>query len=51
MNEEQFNSEKNYKVALSISKSMLSKRLITDKEYNKIDRMLMEKYKPIIGSL
>ncbi|MCD3234337.1 hypothetical protein IRP63_08680 [Clostridium botulinum] len=51
MSEEQFNSEKNYRVALYLAKSMVLKGLITDKEYNKIDRMLMEKYKPIIGSL
>lgn len=51
MSKEQFNSEKNYRVSLFIAKSMLSKKLITDKEYSKIDRMLIEKYKPIIGSL
>lgn len=51
MSEEQFKRERNYRIALSIAKSMLSRKLITDQEYSKIDKMLVAKYNPIIGSL
>jgi hypothetical protein len=51
MTHEQFEREKNYRVSLTISKAMLSKRLITEKEYSKIDSMLITKYKPILGGL
>lgn len=51
MSHEQFDGEKNYRVSLTIAKAMLSKKIITDKEYSIIDTMLIAKYKPIIGSL
>lgn len=51
MTQEQFEREKNYRVSISIAKSMVSKQLITGHEYKKIDAMLIKKYKPIIGSL
>jgi len=51
MSREQFESEKNYRVALSIAKAMLSKGLISTQEYSAINTMLIAKYSPIIGSL
>jgi hypothetical protein len=48
---EQFEGEKNYRVALSIAKTMLGKGLINDREYRKINTMLIDKYRPIIGTL
>lgn len=51
MSQEQFKRERNYRVALSIAKSMFSRNLITEAEYRKIDKMLVSKYKPIIGGL
>ncbi len=51
MNHEQFKRERNYRVSLAIAKSMRSKKLITEQEYSKIDKMLITKYTPIIGSL
>jgi hypothetical protein len=51
MTQEQFESEKNYRVSITIAKAMLSKKLITEHEYSKIDTMLITKYKPVIGSL
>ncbi len=47
----QFEGERSYRVSLAIAKSMLIKKLITEQEYNKINKMLISKYKPIIGSL
>lgn len=51
MNQEQFNRERNYRVSIAIAKSMLLRKLITTQDYNKIDKMLISKYKPIIGSI
>ena len=51
MTSDQFEREKNYMVSLFIAKNMLSKGLITDKEYRRIDAMLVDKYKPVIGVL
>ena len=51
MTHEQFEHEKDYRVSITISKAMLSKRLITEHEYGKIDTMLIAKYKPVFGGL
>lgn len=51
MTSEQFEGEKNYRVSLIIAKAMLAKGLINNKEYKKIDDMLITKYCPIIGVL
>jgi hypothetical protein len=51
MTAEQFNREKSYCAAISIAKALLSKGLITEKEYGKIDTILIGKYRPIIGGL
>jgi hypothetical protein len=51
MTQEQFKREKNYRVSLAIAKVMLSRKLINEKEYSKIDTMLITKYKPVFGGL
>lgn len=51
MTQEQFEREKNYQAALSIAKSMLSRGFISEREYRKIDTILIAKYRPILGSL
>jgi len=51
MTKEQFECEKNYRVSIAIAKVMLSRQLINEKDYSKIDTMLIKKYKPIVGGL
>lgn len=51
MTEEQFNAEKMYQVSLSLANSMLNKGLLTTDEFTKINVFLLEKYRPILGSL
>ncbi len=51
MTQDQFQREKNYQITHSITKSMLQKGLITDQEYKKIDAIMLEKYRPLLGSL
>ena len=51
MTSEQFKSEKEYQVRMSIMKTMLKMGLITKSEYDKIDTKFLKKYSPIFGSL
>ena len=51
MTSEQFKSEKEYQVRMSIMKTMLKMGLITKSEYDKIDTKFLNKYAPIFGGL
>ena len=51
MNEEMFRAEKLYQTTMAVAKTMLSKELITPKEYEIIDSKMLEKYRPLLGSL
>jgi hypothetical protein len=51
MTHEQFEHEKNYRVALCVAKIMLKCGLITDQEYHKINTILIKKYCPVFGGL
>ena len=47
----QFEREKNYGAVMAVARAMLSKGLITEKDYHKIDTIYKAKYCPIIGAL
>lgn len=51
MTKEQFEGEKNYRVSIVIAKTMLARKIINEKDYIKINTMLISKYKPVIGGL
>jgi len=51
MTHEQFDHEKNYRTSLAIAKMMLTKGIINEKDYHKIDTILLEKYQPLLGGL
>lgn len=51
MSEAQFQAEKRYQVALSMAKTLLEKGLLTQEEYAVIDTILLEKFKPSLGTL
>ena len=51
MSEQQFKREKNYQVALVITKSMLAKEIIDKSDFKKINKMLIKKYNPVVGAL
>ncbi len=51
MTEEQFEREKNYQAAISIARILTFLGLISEKEYGKIDTILIGKYRPLIGGL
>jgi len=51
MTKEQFEREISYGKAMALARSLLTKGLITDKDYRKIDTKFKKKYRPIIGGL
>ena len=51
MTNEQFGREKNYGAAMAVARAMLSKGLISEKDYRKIDTIYKAKYRPVIGAL
>lgn len=51
MDEKQFRAEKMYRISLSVAKSMLEKGVISKEEYSEIDTILLEKYRPTLGTL
>jgi hypothetical protein len=51
MNNEQFNRETAYQITLSTAKNMLRNGIITAEEFSAIDTILLEKYRPLLGSL
>ncbi|MGI6176251.1 MAG: SHOCT domain-containing protein [Christensenellales bacterium] len=51
MTNDQFDREKNYGAAMALSRTMLSKGLISEKDYRKIDTIYKAKYRPVIGAL
>ena len=51
MTKEQLTRETNYGAAMAIARVMLTKGLISEKDYRKFDTMFIKKYRPIIGGL
>lgn len=51
MNEEQFSSELDYQVSLTMAKNLLQAGLISDEEFSKMRALLLEKYTPVLGNL
>lgn len=49
MTPEQFESEKAYRITLSLAKTMLKRGLITEQDYIEIAGMMLEKYRPLLG--
>ncbi|MHB1154026.1 MAG: SHOCT domain-containing protein [Eubacteriales bacterium] len=51
MSDLQFQAEKRYQIALAIAKTLLDKGLLTRDEYAVIDTILLDKYRPTLGTL
>ena len=51
MNDEQFSAELSYQVSLALAETLLQSELMTDKEFAKAKALLLERYKPVLGSL
>lgn len=51
MSEEEFRAERLYRMSLSVAKSMLKEGVISEDEFSEIDTILLEKYRPTLGTL
>ena len=51
MDEKEFEAEKLYYISMSIARSMLEKGIVSKEEYSEIDSILLEKYRPVLGTL
>lgn len=51
MNEDQFEREKLYQAAMNMFQGMLKEGIITEEQYAVIDTRMLEKYKPLLGTL
>lgn len=51
MTEEQFEREKLYQATMNVFDGMLKKGLITEEQYAIIDTKMLEKYRPLLGTL
>ena len=48
---EQFNAEKDYQAARQIAESFRKQGLLTDEEFAEIDTILLQKFRPSLGTL
>lgn len=48
---EQFERERSYGVTMAVARVMLRGRVISKRDYRKIDAIFRKKYRPIIGAL
>lgn len=51
MTEEQFEREKLYQATMNVFDGMRKKGLITEEQYAIIDTKMLEKYRPLLGTL
>ncbi|MDR0811071.1 MAG: hypothetical protein LBN23_02175 [Paludibacter sp.] len=51
MNNEQFNREKLYQINIIIAQKMFKTGVITEEEFCAIDTIMLEKYRPLLGSI
>lgn len=51
MTNDQFERERRYRVAISVAAAMLKQSLISEDEFQIINEMMIEKYKPFFGGL
>jgi len=50
MTTEQFEREKKYRAALAVADNLFRKRIITIEDYEKVEEVLRDKFKPFIGA-
>ena len=51
MSEKEFRAELRYRMSLSVAGAMLKEGVITEDEYLEIDTILLQKYRPTLGTL
>ena len=51
MSKEDMRREKLYQTTMHIARKMLKEGIISEDEYRRIDKIFLEKYKPVLGTL
>ena len=51
MTKEQFHNEKMYQATMGMVRRMLSEGIISEEEYQRVDKIFLEKYRPVIGTI
>ena len=51
MSKEDMRNEKLYQTTMHIARKMLAEGIITETEYRRVDKIFLEKYKPLFGAL
>lgn len=51
MSKEELHNDMLYHAAISMAKTMFENGMITEEEYAEIDTILLEKYRPYLGTL
>ena len=51
MSEGEFRAEMRYRMSLSVARAMLEEGAIIGEEYSEIDTILLQKHRPILGTL
>ena len=51
MSEGEFRAEMRYRMSLAVARAMLEEGAITKEEYSEIDTILLQKHRPILGTL
>lgn len=51
MSNKKFEAERRYQASLAAAKALLASDIITRKEYDEIDTILLRKYRPVFGTL
>ena len=51
MRKEEVRNEKLYQTTMHLARKMLDEGIISEEEYRQIDTIVLEKYKPVFGTL
>lgn len=51
MSEKEFRAELRYRMSLSVARALLEEGAISEEEYREIDTILLQKHRPILGTL
>ena len=49
MTREKFEDEKNYQITMDLARKLLSDGIISEKDYQEFDTIMLAKYRPIFG--
>jgi len=51
VSKEDMRNEKLYQTTMHLAKKMLDEGIITEEEYHRVDKIFLEKYNPVFGTL